>query len=166
MSFFFLRINALRMSLFFYPVSLTFNWLLWLKATITFFRKFPMVFPGKIVNPSLYFHSTFYNSQWLPKAMAPHSSTLAWKIPWMEEPGGLLSMGSHKVGHDWCNLAAAAAAAAVSSWLSVQLILGRIPRLSYSTQTESNGGGEIGCWYQNEDWTLSLKTANILVNIV
>ena len=92
------------------------------------------------------------------KAMAPHSSTLAWKIPWMEEPGrlqsmdheesdtterlhfhfhalekemathssvlawripgtgearGLLSMGSHRVGHDWSDLAVAAAAA---SW--------------------------------------------------
>ena len=35
------------------------------------------------------------------KAMAPHSSTLAWKIPWTEEPGGLQSMGSHRVGHDW-----------------------------------------------------------------
>ena len=34
------------------------------------------------------------------KAMAPHSSTLAWKIPWMEEPGGLQSMGSQRVGHD------------------------------------------------------------------
>ena len=33
--------------------------------------------------------------------MAPHSSTLAWKIPWTEEPGGLLSMGSLQVGHDW-----------------------------------------------------------------
>ena len=33
--------------------------------------------------------------------MAPHSSTLAWKIPWMEEPGGLQSMGSLRVGHDW-----------------------------------------------------------------
>ena len=43
------------------------------------------------------------------KAMAPHSSTLAWKIPWMEEPGRLPSMGSHRVGHDWSNLAAAAA---------------------------------------------------------
>ena len=32
--------------------------------------------------------------------MAPHSSTLAWKIPWMEEPGGLQSMGSRRVGHD------------------------------------------------------------------
>ena len=35
------------------------------------------------------------------KAMAPHSSTLAWKIPWMEEPGGLRSMGSLRVGHVW-----------------------------------------------------------------
>ena len=34
------------------------------------------------------------------KAMAPHSSTLAWKIPWTEEPGGLLSMRSQRVGHD------------------------------------------------------------------
>ena len=35
------------------------------------------------------------------KAMAPHSSTLAWQIPWTEEPGGLQSMGSLRVGHDW-----------------------------------------------------------------
>ena len=34
------------------------------------------------------------------KAMTPHSSTLAWKIPWMEEPGGLQSMGSLRVRHD------------------------------------------------------------------
>ena len=34
------------------------------------------------------------------KAMAPHSSTLAWKIPWAKEPGGLQSMGSRRVGHD------------------------------------------------------------------
>ena len=36
----------------------------------------------------------------LEKAMAPHSSTLAWKIPWTEEPGELQSMGSPRVGHD------------------------------------------------------------------
>ena len=36
----------------------------------------------------------------LEKAMAPHCGTLAWKIPWMEEPGGLQSMGSQRVGHD------------------------------------------------------------------
>ena len=36
----------------------------------------------------------------LEKEMPTHSSTLAWKIPWMEEPGGLQSMGSQRVGHD------------------------------------------------------------------
>ena len=36
----------------------------------------------------------------------PHSSILAWRIPGMEEPGGLPSMGSHRVGHDWSDLAA------------------------------------------------------------
>ena len=36
----------------------------------------------------------------MEKAVAPHSSTLAWKIPWTEEPGGLQSMGSLRVGHD------------------------------------------------------------------
>ena len=35
------------------------------------------------------------------KAMAPYSSSLAWKIPWMEEPGGLQFRGSRRVGHDW-----------------------------------------------------------------
>ena len=43
------------------------------------------------------------------KAMATHSSTLAWKIPWTEEPGRLQSMGSLGVGHDWRDLAAAEA---------------------------------------------------------
>ena len=37
----------------------------------------------------------------MEKTMAPHSNTLAWKIPWTEEPGGLQSMGSLGVGHDW-----------------------------------------------------------------
>ena len=51
-------------------------------------------------------------SSLLEKAMAPHSSTLAWKILWTGEPGGLPSMGSHRVGRDWSDLAAAAAAEA------------------------------------------------------
>ena len=41
--------------------------------------------------------------------MATHSSVLAWRIPGMGEPGGLPSLGSHRVGHDRSNLAAAAA---------------------------------------------------------
>ena len=48
--------------------------------------------------------------------MATHSSILAWGIPGTGEPGGLLSMGSHRVGHDWSDLAAAAAAAGKDSW--------------------------------------------------
>ena len=52
----------------------------------------------------IYIASVF--SQWtvcliMEKAMAPHSSTLAWKIPWMEEHGRLQSMGSLRVRHDW-----------------------------------------------------------------
>ena len=41
----------------------------------------------------------------LEKEMAAHSSILAWRILWMEEPGGLPSMGSHRVRHDWGDLA-------------------------------------------------------------
>ena len=44
----------------------------------------------------------------LEKEMATHSSVLAWRIPGMGEPGGLPSMGSHRVWHDWSDLAAAA----------------------------------------------------------
>ena len=51
----------------------------------------------------------------LEKEMATHSSVLAWRIPGMGEPGGLPSMGSHRVGHDWRDLAAAAAAAVAMS---------------------------------------------------
>ena len=46
----------------------------------------------------------------LEKEMATHSTVLAWRIPGTGEPGGLPSMGSHRVGHDWSDLAAAAAA--------------------------------------------------------
>ena len=44
--------------------------------------------------------NSFLIVNWKEKAMATHSSTLAWKIPWMEEPGRLQSMGSLRVGHD------------------------------------------------------------------
>ena len=47
----------------------------------------------------------------LEKAMATHSSTLSWRIPGTEEPGGLPSMGLPRAGHNWSDLAAAAAAA-------------------------------------------------------
>ena len=54
----------------------------------------------------LHFHFSLHA---LEKEMAIHSSVLAWRIPGMAKPGGLLSMGSHRVGHDRSDLAAAAA---------------------------------------------------------
>ena len=48
----------------------------------------------------LILNAHFY-TMWTEKVMAPHSSILAWKIPWMEEPGRLQSMGSQRVRHDW-----------------------------------------------------------------
>ena len=55
---------------------------------------------------TLHFHA-------LKKEMATHSSVLAWRIPGTGEHDRLPSMGSHRVGHDWSDLAAAAAAAAI-----------------------------------------------------
>ena len=53
-------------------------------------------------------HFTFtFHFHALEKEMATHSSVLAWRIPGTGEPGGLQSMGSHRVGHDWSDLAAA-----------------------------------------------------------
>ena len=48
------------------------------------------------------------DNQHSEKAMATHSSVLTWRIPGTGEPGGLPSMASHRVGHDWSDLAAAA----------------------------------------------------------
>ena len=50
---------------------------------------------------TIHWPTSFQFSFLLLPAMAPHSSPLAWKIPWMEEPGGLQSMGSLRIGHDW-----------------------------------------------------------------
>ena len=63
-------------------------------------------FPGGSVvrNPPAMQETWVQSLGWedpLEKEMATHSSTLAWEIPWREEPGGLQSMGSHRVGHDW-----------------------------------------------------------------
>ena len=55
----------------------------------------------------LHFH---FSLSCIGEEMATHSSVLAWGIPGMAEPGGLPSMGSHRVGHDWSDLTEAAAA--------------------------------------------------------
>ena len=66
---------------------------LWLIFSVIFF--YCIILLGYCIRIML----ASYNG--LEKAMAPHSSTLAWKIPWMEEPGRLQSMRSLRVEHDW-----------------------------------------------------------------
>ena len=82
----------------------------------------------------------------LEKAMAPHSSVLAWRIPGTREPGGLLSMGSHRVGHDWSDLAAAMGQKTVV-WLTGDDALGLISHPS----TWMNPGSIQMCWM---NWSL------------
>ena len=59
----------------------------------------------------LHFHFSLLRTVKVEKEMATHSSVIAWRIPGTGDPGGLPSMGSHRIGHDWSVLAAAAAAA-------------------------------------------------------
>ena len=59
----------------------------------------------------------------LEKEMATHSSVLAWRIPGTGEPGGLPSMGSHRVRDDWSDLAAAAAAGQLGNQINIRIIL-------------------------------------------
>ena len=63
--------------------------------------------------------------------MAPHSSTVAWKIPWMEEPRRLQSMGSYRVGHDWSDLAAAAARSFLAQILEFWFTLSKIILIAF-----------------------------------
>ena len=64
-------------------------------------RTFPNLLVCLWVNHKLPEGRTHVLYLFMEKAMAPHSSTLAWRIPWMEEPGRLQSMGSLRVGYDW-----------------------------------------------------------------
>ena len=70
---------------------------LWTKS----FDEVKVIFVYNILKISdVYTHIYTYFIYMLEKAMAPHSSTLAWQIPWMEEPGRLQSMGSLRVRND------------------------------------------------------------------
>ena len=74
----------------------------------------------------------------LEKEMATHSSVLAWRIPGTGEPGGLPSMGSHRVRHDWSDWAAAAALIRTTTRMSLENILSKtshIQRNMYCTMT-------------------------------
>ena len=77
-------------------------------------------------------HSLALRVSHIHEAMAPHSSTHAWKIPWTEGPGGLQSMGSLGVGHDWSNLAAAATHTWKTSHLRLAFLF--LPPICSSTE--------------------------------
>ena len=82
----------------------------------------------------------FWNSEGLrpmEKELATHSTVLAWRIPGMGEPGGLLSMESHRVRHQWSNLAAAAARPMTEQIVSLYFFLFNIsiyPQSSFKIQ--------------------------------
>ena len=71
--------------------------MIWFALTLIFFHCSHLI---KVMGEILIYIINLHYDHFGEKAMA-HSSTLAWKIPWMEEPGRLQSMGSLRVGHDW-----------------------------------------------------------------
>ena len=70
--------------------------------------------------------------------MATHSSVLAWRIPGTAEPGGLLSMGLHRVRHDWSDLAAAAAATGIPS-PPLSLFVVMLPKAHLTSHSRMSG---------------------------
>ena len=90
----------------------------------------------------------------LEKAMAPHSSTLAWKIPWMEEPARLQSMGLLRVGHDWAtSLSFFTFMHWRRKWQPTPVLL----------PGESQGWGSlVGCVYEVAQSRTRLKRLNII----
>ena len=80
------------------------------------------------------FTFTFHFHASVEKEMATHSSVLAWKIPGTGEPGGLPSMGSHRIGHDWSDLAAAAVNKSFW-WMWSNHTLNHIKRIKFQPNT-------------------------------
>ena len=98
------------------------------------------------------------------KAMAPHSRILAWRIPGTEEPSELPSMGLHRVGHDWSDLAAAAAAAilmkiSISSNLANQYS-------PFTLDFENNGLPPVQLVFRVAWWGLREPFSSIQISIL
>ena len=110
---------------------------------------------------------SYYPGLELCKEMATHSSTLAWKIPWMEKPGRLQSMGSQRVGHNWatshtvkqvglgstpssdlsrCHGYHRTSAASPSVSIHSVLPVLRVSKLLHSLQEWSPGFSQPSCW--------------------
>ena len=100
-----------------------------------------------LIGKSLIMVSLLISSE---KAMAPHSSTLAWKIQGPGEPGGLPSVGSHRVEHDWSDLTAAA---------TVSII---VPNHNHFVSDCGVGGRGVSAGsrlYERESWTWPLTSS-------
>ena len=95
----------------------------------------------------------------MEKEMATRSSVLAWRIPGMGKPGGLLSMGSHRVGHDWSDLAAAAASSS-KFWKLCSLLL-ELEEYQWTITLSSSSGYGINWKLYKESETLTSLQAQL-----
>ena len=92
--------------LWFFQTSEVGGFLLYLQSCSLLFNVFKKCIENK--NPPAMQEMQLWSLGWvdpLEEGVATHSSILAWRVPWTEEPGGLQSMGSQRVGHDWSDLA-------------------------------------------------------------
>ena len=103
----------------------------------------------------------------LEKEMATHSSVLAWRIPGMGELDGLPSLGSHRVGHDWSDLAAAAQANSYSSFLLLHVFRSLIinSRVSILLWKTMNTGACTGFQKQQKMLKLDSPILSILLSL-
>ena len=93
--------------------------------------------------------------EFMEKAMTPHSSTLTWKIPWAEEPGGLQSMGSRRVRHDW--------ATSLSLFPFMHWRRKWEPTPEFLLGESQGRGSLVGCRYgvaQSRTWLKQLSSSN------
>ena len=77
------------------------RWEIWVKTIVLLFSLCTVMWYSPLFEDVTTTNIYIIERNFKQKAMAPHSSTLAWKIPWTEEPGRLQSMGSRRVAHDW-----------------------------------------------------------------
>ena len=92
--------------------------------------------------------------------MAAHSSVLAWRIPGMAEPGGLRFMGSHRVGHDWSDLAAVAATCRVRETFSPHLYIDTLKNKMSKRQRdgrERSWERQTSCLVDKQMWHTALQ---------
>ena len=107
-------------------------------------------------------HFTFHFHA-LEKEMATHSSVLAWRIPWMEKPGRLQSMGLHRVGHNWSDLAAAAAACPLSRWCHPSISSSVIPFSSCPQSFPTSGSFQMSQLFTSGGQSIGVSASTLVL---